>query len=1536
MNWIYFFINSHQNYQPMKSYFSYFLLLWSVVIFGQTSSQNYTQTIEPKVPVSVTEYENAVFSANSTNSIINVLYKDGLDRNIQLIQRGAATSSEDIISHIDYDQFGRQVKKHMPFTTVQTGSLLTLPNNGAYVSNTLVKQQNYYNSKYADSTPFSETVFDGSPLNRPSEISSGGDAWKIIASSDADKTTKITYGTNSANEVRINTISSTLLIDNTLFYPAGTLIKATYKNENWISSNGNLNTIQTFSDKAGNKIADISFYLEGGVVKKSVTEYVYDKKGLLRYVLSPKASGYDYTSYNNSTGKKIWNFPNFLNPATSGGGSVTATINGGVLTISFSAGFNSTAIKTGQLVYLDERIPNTTLGILGCTSCGSNYTVSIQNGYLSISAVSPSLLTTDFNATYTLNVGNISFQSNQQFLDQYSHQYIYDQYNRKIEQKTPGRSWEYMIFDKLDRPILTQDANLKAQNNWLFTKYDAFGRVIYTGTYSSLLSRSDLQIAADNYIDNSGNLTNYDSRITTPQSGLTGGAYLYYSDSAFPTGGSILTMNYYDNYSFRYTTPPTDPSSIIEGQALTENTQGLLTVSYVKNLSGPAAFTSIWNYYDEEARPVRTYQKNSGYIITDIKYDFRGNVERRITRHKLNSLQTNPELVITDRFVYDRVERLLGQYQIVNNQSEEAIATYAYDDLGNLTIKNVGGLISSTPLQKISYDYNIKGWLTDINDVNAIGTNLFAYHLNYNAVTGSGVANYNGNISQAQWRNNINTNISPIGGYNYFYDYVGRMTSGSYVASTANGAHNEVVTYDLNGNIRTIARNGLNTASGNAMAIDNLSYRYDGNQLINVEDSLGTLGFNNGATLGSPINDYVYDANGNVIKDNNKGISNITYNSLDLPELVTFSNGSSIQFRYDATGNKLSKTFTPATGTAVTTDYFGGFQYQNGVLQFFPTPEGYVSRSMNGATEVYTYVYNYVDHLGNVRVSYKGSSSLNLQENFDAGLAGFSAVGSSTLSNTTEKLVSSLAAGTTGMAGCQKLILTNVTTGSRIRISGTASSSSGRFFTGPDVQVILVKYDASGNATEQTLSASASSNFSFEYYATTASSSIYLKFLIPGSSTASSFTLDNLTIYTTAIQTLSATNYYPFGLTHLGEFVSSEGSVYNYKFQGKELQTETSFGYYDFGSRLYEPSVGRWFTPDPQNQFVSPYLAMANNPINSIDPNGEWAFVDDVIAMVVGGVINTAANWDNIHSIGDGAAYFGIGAAAGEATLYAGPIAGAAITGFGNNAYRQLSSPDYKEFDWGSFTREGITSVGTSVIGGYFGDKLTGPMNSLYSKVSNELARDFLTQTTVNCTTGIIMDYGTSQAFGTEFDLLSSTRSSFINSSIGFGTNHLTSHVKGYYKRKDDQARAVAEAKAQRELEQSQNELDILESRLNASKPDGSVYSVAFEMNLNSDLYPGGSYTGHFKAANIALSETMASDATFSNSMSELKIIIPRSSSGNISGKSPKDWVWHHDIGPGVMQLVPKSQHPSIPGGIFWKTMHPDNRGGMSLWNKKL
>jgi RHS repeat-associated protein len=89
-------------------------------------------------------------------------------------------------------------------------------------------------------------------------------------------------------------------------------------------------------------------------------------------------------------------------------------------------------------------------------------------------------------------------------------------------------------------------------------------------------------------------------------------------------------------------------------------------------------------------------------------------------------------------------------------------------------------------------------------------------------------------------------------------------------------------------------------------------------------------------------------------------------------------------------------------------------------------------------------------------------------------------------------------------------------------------------------------------------------------------------------------------------------NYYPFGLKHKGynNNVSSNGNstAQKLKFQGQELEQSLGLNNYEFGLRQYDASLGRWFNSDPYEQFDSPYVAMGNNPIVSIDPDGGYCY----------------------------------------------------------------------------------------------------------------------------------------------------------------------------------------------------------------------------------------------------------------------------------------------------------------------------------------
>jgi hypothetical protein len=177
--------------------------------------------------------------------------------------------------------------------------------------------------------------------------------------------------------------------------------------------------------------------------------------------------------------------------------------------------------------------------------------------------------------------------------------------------------------------------------------------------------------------------------------------------------------------------------------------------------------------------------------------------------------------------------------------------------------------------------------------------------------------------------------------------------------------------------LESLKRNGdFDSNIYSFMEIDDLVYDYDDdlkNQLVNVTDNTNDpKGFkdeNNGTA------DYDYDANGNMIKDENKNISSIVYNHLNLPTQINFATGDKIEYLYDAIGQKKSKKVTQAD-TETLTDYLDGYQYTNEVLNFFPHAEGYVNMSYcrrcdeQGSKFEFNYVYNYTDHLGNIRVSY--------------------------------------------------------------------------------------------------------------------------------------------------------------------------------------------------------------------------------------------------------------------------------------------------------------------------------------------------------------------------------------------------------------------------------------------------------------------------------------------------------------------------------------------------------------------------------------
>ena len=196
-------------------------------------------------------------------------------------------------------------------------------------------------------------------------------------------------------------------------------------------------------------------------------------------------------------------------------------------------------------------------------------------------------------------------------------------------------------------------------------------------------------------------------------------------------------------------------------------------------------------------------------------------------------------------YAYDHVGRLVKTTYCVNGSDKRELSVVDYDNYGRILLENIMGK------DEVLYDYNAQNMLTD-----------------------SG------------------------------YNESDRQNDGQ-------GNYDESLSYDKMGNVQSLLRSGL-LDDGSYGLIDNLSYSYHGNQLLKVDDAAvgpyyqGAFHFVDGA---DEAVEYEYDANGNMVRDLNKGISFISYDLNNQPRKIEYNDGRNASYVYDAEGNKLSVSY---------------------------------------------------------------------------------------------------------------------------------------------------------------------------------------------------------------------------------------------------------------------------------------------------------------------------------------------------------------------------------------------------------------------------------------------------------------------------------------------------------------------------------------------------------------------------------------------------------------------------------------------------
>jgi RHS repeat-associated protein len=770
-------------------------------------------------------------------------YMDGLGRLIQSNEVAQSPTANDIITHQAYDIQNREQKKYIPYSFTSNG--------GAYRSSAASEQLSFANTWGAGGYGYSEAKFEISPLNRPFELGSPGDPFRI----GNGHTVEYLYrGNTSGDAVRDFTNNNSFVAN---------LLRVTQETDE------NERKKWTFIDKLGRVVM---VKQELNATETAQTYTVYDDFGRVLCVLPPETTKRMISSGN-------WDYNH--------------------------ASYASMIFK-----------------------------------------------------------------------------YAYDSRGRMTSKTVPSGGTTSIAYDRLDRPVLSTDA----KSFKVFTRYDILSRPVVSGKYKGAGSPG----AADPLFET--------SNTTAPH---------YYTSTSFPTDNNldVYKVFYYDDYdldnngSLGATETYTNPAESGYDATAFLRTRGKPTASKVGILlsSGlaPTNFLTTRTYYDKEYSVIQVNKQNhlGGADISSSAYDF----ANRVTKTRRDHTATPPggslkTYYIREEYTYDAASRLRFTRHHISTTAGVPTAGWVvtaapvYDELGRLLDKrlhasNYDGISpvtlnsSFTYLQSMDYTYNIRGWLTGINDPTICtaqsgddAIDLFRMSLEYESTANGGTAQYNGNISTIQWNTYINGTCGTRHLYRFGYDFSNRLTAANYRARVGTTWVDQSkytennITYDFNGNLKTYFRRGHTGGS----LIDNLTYTYGDaarpDRLTNMLDA-GDAAKGFKYTAGAA--DYQYDLNGNMTQDNHKGFT-FAYNYLNLPQTMT-QGANVITLTYTADGEKLTKALS---GGGATKSYVSGIEYSGTSLEAIYFSEGRCTP--NGASAFY-YDYTIKDHLGNARENFRAS-----------------------------------------------------------------------------------------------------------------------------------------------------------------------------------------------------------------------------------------------------------------------------------------------------------------------------------------------------------------------------------------------------------------------------------------------------------------------------------------------------------------------------------------------------------------------------------
>ncbi len=912
--------------------------------------------------------------------------------------------------------------------------------------------------------------------------------------------------------------------------------------------------------------------------------------------------------------------------------------------------------------------------------------------------------------TFTYNTGSTTVTDPQGN----STTYAFDFFYRQISVTNPlGIVTDYTYDNNGELRTVTDGDGNTTQNTYdaqgnILSTVDAVGVSLANPNGHTTTYTYDSHNHLTSLTDANGNTTTYtyDAHgnlltVTDAKGGVTTFTYDQFGErisSTSPDGGRHTTTYTYNIYGDR----------IISRDGIGNVT----TTAY--NVDGlPIKVTdpnghSLSTAYDRDNRIISATDA-LGHQVT-YTYDADGD--------RLSVLDANGSIT---GYSYDVLNRLLS----VTNPDGTS-THYSYDANGNM-LKQVDGAghattyiydannrkLSSTDALGRSTTYSYDGAGNIVSRVNADGqTTAYGYDANNNLVQ----VNYADGTSVKFNYDGVGNRLSmtdTTGTTSYLFDQLNRLTNVTDPANhtllmSYDAANNQIrmvypdgrivnYSYDNDNRLNSVTDWAGHTTTYNYDAASNLSkvsmpnhvvttYSYDAdNRKIGVT--------NTGPAGVISAFQYTLDAAGNRVKVTSSGsaaeVGNTTYTYDSMQRLLsaTYVDGSNVTYSYDAAGNR-SKMIKVAGAATTTTNYI--YDVADELLQaatgaattmFTYNSDGNLLTSKVGSTTV-SYQYNAAEELASVT---KGTTTVNYTYNGD----GFRVAKSATL--------------------------------------GTKTATTQYVLTPTKLPQVLEEITTAGT-TDELYGISLIATVAFS---TTAKPSYY-SYDALGS-------VRNITSSSGSV--LGTYSYDAFGALR-----TSAGSKTEFQANGQQVDAEDGLTY--LRSRYYDPGTGRFIMRDSNAgspytpQTLNRYVYSNNNPIAMEDPTGNWFGLDDAVALVGGAVVGGGASIISQAISGDainwGKVAFdaGVGAAAGEATLYTGPVgtvavlgAAGAIQSAGDYCFDDCGKPD---FSWSKLAVESAWGAGTSIafakldLGGKLLNSLGEGVSNLAGTIENEEASNFL------------------------------------------------------------------------------------------------------------------------------------------------------------------------------------------------------------------